>query len=149
MSDEIFGFAGPIFGSKVVVSQNLIPIGLQGTLKDFLACWGTIVKPLKIRKSNLETFGLCWFFWPLWPWGSNSFDRLNSYAKTVHISQKNYEIVWNQGVVFGVAFEIFFGLFKFFLRSMILKKSSGVLKSCMWVVFHPKHKPTQIFHSCS
>ena len=30
LSDEIFGPAGPFFGSGVVVSQNLIPIGLQG-----------------------------------------------------------------------------------------------------------------------
>ena len=43
---------------NIVVSQNLIPIGLQGTLKDLLACWETIARPLKIRKSNLESFGL-------------------------------------------------------------------------------------------
>ena len=30
--DKNFWPAGPIFGSGVVVSQNLIPIGLQGTL---------------------------------------------------------------------------------------------------------------------
>ena len=33
-------------------------IGLQGTLYDPLERWETIVKPLKIRKSSLETFGL-------------------------------------------------------------------------------------------
>ena len=58
LSNEIFGPAGPIFGSGAVISQNLIPIGLQGTLKDLLACWETIARPLKIRKSNLESFGL-------------------------------------------------------------------------------------------
>ena len=58
LSDEIFGPAGPIFGSGVVISQNLIPTGLQCTLKDLLACLGTIARPLKIRKSNLESFGL-------------------------------------------------------------------------------------------
>ena len=58
LSDEIFWPAGPIFGSGGVVSQNLIPIGPQVTLKDLLACWGAIARPLKIRKSNLESFGL-------------------------------------------------------------------------------------------
>ena len=58
LSDEIFWPTEPIFGSGVVVSQNLIPIGLQGTLYDLLASWGTIARPLKIRKSNLESFGL-------------------------------------------------------------------------------------------
>ena len=46
------------FGSGVVVSKNLIPIGLQGTLYDSLEYWEMIVKPLKIRKSSLEKFGL-------------------------------------------------------------------------------------------
>ena len=32
LSDEIFLPVGPICGSGVVVSQNLIPVGLQGTL---------------------------------------------------------------------------------------------------------------------
>ena len=40
------------FGSGVVVSKNLIPIGLQGTLYDSLEYWEMIVKPLKIRKSK-------------------------------------------------------------------------------------------------
>ena len=39
---------------NIVVSQNLIPIGLQGTLE----CWETIVKSLKIQKSSLEIFGI-------------------------------------------------------------------------------------------
>ena len=49
-----------------------------------------------------------------------------------------------------ISYENFLGLFKKFLRSMISpKKSSGVLKSYMWVVFYPKHKPNQIFHPSS
>ena len=122
---------GPFFGSGVVVSQNLFPIGLQGTLYEPLACWKTIVKPLKIRKSNDEKFGLLSFFWPLWPWGSNSFNQLSSYVETIYISQKNYTILQTGVVAFGVAFEICFGLLKKKLRSMITKKSSGVLKSYM------------------
>ena len=49
---------GPFFGSGVVFSQNLILIGLQGTLYDLLEYWKPIVKPLKIQISSLETFGL-------------------------------------------------------------------------------------------
>jgi hypothetical protein len=49
---------GPFFGFGVVVSQNLIPIGLQGTLYDPLECWETIVKPQKIQTSSLAKFGL-------------------------------------------------------------------------------------------
>ena len=104
---------GPIFGSGVVVSQNLIPIGLQGTLYEPLECWETIVKPLKIRKSNLETFGL-FFFCPLWPWGLNSFNRLNSYAEMVHTRQIFFRLYKKGGAVFGVAFEIVLAFFKFF-----------------------------------
>ena len=48
----------PFFSSGVVVSQNLIPIGFHGTLYDPLECWKTIVKPLEIKKSSIETFGL-------------------------------------------------------------------------------------------
>ena len=58
LSDEIFWPAGPFFGSGVVVSQNSIPIGLQGTLYDPLECWETIVKVLKIQTSTLDKFGL-------------------------------------------------------------------------------------------
>ena len=128
LSDEIFWPAGPFFGSGVVVSQNLIPIGLQGTLYEPLACWETIVKPLKIRKSNLETFGLCLFFWPLWPFGSNSLNRLNSYGETVHISQKNHKILINGAVALAMAFENVFGLFYFswgpwYLRSPVVCKN--------------------------
>ena len=57
---------GPFFGLGVVVFQNLIPIGLQGTLYDLLTCWGTIARPLKIRKSNLESFGLMLAFFGLY-----------------------------------------------------------------------------------
>ena len=104
---------GPFFGSGGVVSQNLIPIGLQGTKYESLECWETIVKPLKIRKSNLETFGLFLFFWPLWPWGSNSFNWLNSYVETVHIRQNFYKILTNGAVALAMAFEKNFGLFYF------------------------------------
>jgi hypothetical protein len=48
----------PFLVLELSFSQNLIPIGLQGTLYEPLECWETVVKPLKIRKSNLETFGL-------------------------------------------------------------------------------------------
>jgi hypothetical protein len=82
----------PFFGSGVVVSQNSIPIGLQGTLYDPLEYLMTIVKPPKIQISSLETFGLMSAFLAFMAMGpgSNSFDRLNSYVKTVHISPKNY-----------------------------------------------------------
>ena len=43
-------------------------------------------------------------------------------------------------VALAIAFEIFFGLFKFFLRSLIPKKSSGMQKSCMQGVFPPQPK---------
>ena len=46
------------FGSRVVVSQNSIPIGLQRTLYGPLECWETIVKVLKIQTSTLDKFGL-------------------------------------------------------------------------------------------
>ena len=49
---------GHIFGSGAVVSQKVIPIGLQGTLYDPLECWETIVKVLKIQTSTLDKFGL-------------------------------------------------------------------------------------------
>ena len=42
--------------------------------------------------------------------------------------------------------ELSFGLFQFFLRS---KKSNGVQKSWMRVVFHPNQKPSQNSHSGS
>ena len=58
LSDEMFWPEGPIFGSGVVVSQNSIPIGLQGTLYDPLECWETIIKVLKIQTSTLDIFGL-------------------------------------------------------------------------------------------
>ena len=58
MSVEIFWPARHIFGFGVVISQNVIPIGLQGTLYDPLVCWETILKPVKIQKFSLETFGL-------------------------------------------------------------------------------------------
>ena len=44
-------------------------------------------------------------------------------------------------------FMVFSGLFYIFLRSLMPKKSSGVQNSYFWVVFHPKHKPNQIFCS--
>ena len=43
LSDEVFGPAEPFFGSEVVISQKGVPIGLQGTLYDLLACWESIV----------------------------------------------------------------------------------------------------------
>ena len=58
MSDEVFGPAGPFFGSRVVISQKVVPIGLQGTLYDLLACWESIVWPLNLQQSNLAKFGL-------------------------------------------------------------------------------------------
>ena len=58
MSDEIFWPAEHFFGPWFVVSQNSIPIGLQGTLYDPLECWETIVKTLKIQTSTLDKFGL-------------------------------------------------------------------------------------------
>ncbi len=58
LSDEMFGTEGPFFGSGVVISQNSIPIGLQGTLYDPLKCWETIFQPLKIQISSLGKFGL-------------------------------------------------------------------------------------------
>ena len=51
------------------------------------SCWEIIVKPLKIRKSSLETFGLMSAFLAFMALGSNSFHCLNSYVKTVHIRQ--------------------------------------------------------------
>ena len=58
LSVEIFWPARHIFGFGVVISQTLIRIGLEGTLYDPLVCWETILTPVKIRKSRLETFGL-------------------------------------------------------------------------------------------
>ena len=49
----------------------------------------------------------------------------------VHIKQKNYEISIKVAVALVMAFENFFALFLFFLRSLIPKKSSGMQKSCM------------------
>ena len=58
MSDKNVWLAGPFFGSGVVVSQNLILIGLQGTLYDPLE--STIQTKLDLRnvffnKSKIET----------------------------------------------------------------------------------------------
>ena len=47
-----------------------------------------IVKPLKIRKFNIERFGLIAAFLAFMALGSNSFDCLNSYVQMVHIRQK-------------------------------------------------------------
>ena len=58
LSDEIFWPAGPFFGSGVDVSQNSIPIGLQGTFYHPLECWETLVKVLKIQTSTLNKIGL-------------------------------------------------------------------------------------------
>ena len=58
LSEEIFWPAGHFFGSGVVVSQNSILIGLQGTLYDPLECWEAIGKVLKIQTSTLDKFGL-------------------------------------------------------------------------------------------
>ena len=49
-----------------------------------IECWEKIVKLLKIWKSS---WVLCQLFWPLWPWGSNSFNPPNSWVKTNHISK--------------------------------------------------------------
>ena len=49
---------GHIFGSGVVISQKGVPIGLQGTLYDLLACWESIVWSLNLQQSNLAKFGL-------------------------------------------------------------------------------------------
>ena len=46
-----------------------------------------------------------------------------------------------------MAFENFLGLFSFFLRSLIPKKSSGMQKPYVCLVIH--EKPTQKFHSSS
>ena len=48
-----------------------------------------------------------------------------------------------------LAFKKFFGLFLIFLRSLMLKQSSGMQESYMWVVFHPYKITNQNFHSSS
>jgi hypothetical protein len=88
-------------------------------------------------------------FWPLWPWGSNRFDRLNSYVKTVQIRQKSYKISikWIYGLCYGL-WKISWP-FLFFLRSLIPKKSSGMQKPYVWVVTTPtinQHKNSILVH---
>jgi hypothetical protein len=57
---------------------------------------------------------------------------------------------WNFGFwTLGLAFKIFFALFSFFLRSLMLKKSSGMQEPYMWVVFHPYQIANQNSHSSS
>ena len=58
MSDDVYWPAGPFFGSGVVISQKGVPIGLQGTLYDLLACWESIVWPLNLQQFKLAEFGL-------------------------------------------------------------------------------------------
>jgi hypothetical protein len=73
-------------GSGVVASQNLISIGLQGTLYDPLECWKTIFKPLRIPKSSLETFGLMSAFLAFMALGVKFLQSPD--VKTVHKKQK-------------------------------------------------------------
>jgi hypothetical protein len=84
---------GPFFGSGVVVSQNLILIGLQGTLYEPLACWKTNVKPLKIQKSNWETFGLMSAFLAFTAFGVKFLLSAEFSCQSGPDKTKNYEIV--------------------------------------------------------
>ena len=146
MSDEIFWPAGPIFGSEVVVSQNLIWIGLQGTLYDPLKCWETVVRPLKIQISSLEIYGLTSAFLVFMALGVKFLQSPEFFCQNSPHKAKNDKISINGAVALAMAFEFFFCLFSFFLRSFIHEKSNCMQKSCMWVVFPPILKPSQNFH---
>ena len=62
---------------------------------------------------------------------------------------KKYKISISVAVAFSVAFENFFGLFLFFLRSLIPKKSSGMQKPYVGLATPPtknQHKYSILVH---
>ena len=67
----------------------------------------------------------------------------------IQIRGKNYKILKFWVLDFGFGLQGFFCLFFIFLRSLMLKKSSGMQESYMWVVFHPYKITNQNFHSSS
>ena len=95
----------------------------------------------------------------IWEYGTHSLSKstprdsrvafCGQIPSMVRVKQKNYKIS------IKLKCGLWYGLWKFswpfpiFLRSMIHKKSCGMQKSYMWVVFHPYHKPNQNPHSNS
>ena len=65
----------------------------------------------------------------------------------IQIKRKKKLKCWVLG--FGFGFQKFFWPFIIFLRPLMLKKSSGMQESYMWVVFHPYKIANQNFHSSS
>ena len=147
LSVEIFWPTRHIFGFGVVISQTLIRIGLEGTLYDPLVCWETILTPVKIRKSRLETFGLISAFLAFMVLGVKFLQLAEFLCQNGPHKAKKLQN-FNKcscGLVCGLWKKNW--PFLFFWRFLIPTKSSGIQKSCMWVVFPPYQKPSQNFHS--
>ena len=97
--------SGRFLTNEYICSLVIFHQKFLDTLYDPLKCWETIVRPVKIRKSSLETFGICQPFWFLWP--------LILY---VNIRQKNHKISRKGALAIAMAFGKFFLTFLFFLE---------------------------------
>ena len=121
--------------------------------------WGIYIYPCwywksKIRKNHIHQTKL-----PVWPiYGSTvtfmAF-KLKSMAFPIKSTPndpnegKYYKILKFWVLAFGFGLQKFFRPFFIFLRSLMLKKSSGMQEQYVWVVFHPNQIPNQNSHSNS